>query len=185
MDVTIIIATDMDMDGYPASMDCDDGDPAINPGAAEICGNDVDEDCSGLANPCPMPPADKDMDGSPEDSDCDDNDPDRFPSNPEVPCDGVDQDCSGVDECDTPDAGPSDATPGRPDAPRGAPDARAPGAADAATGSTRADASAPVTPTDSSSCGCRHTPRRGPDRPSLGILGLGILLVALRPKRRR
>jgi len=35
---------DEDRDGYPASEDCDDTDPAVNPGATEIC-NRIDDDC--------------------------------------------------------------------------------------------------------------------------------------------
>jgi hypothetical protein len=36
---------DCDGDGYPAGVDCDDANAAINPGAREIPGNAVDEDC--------------------------------------------------------------------------------------------------------------------------------------------
>ncbi len=43
---------DADNDGYPASEDCDDEDPDVNPGAEEICGNGVDDDCDGTANDC-------------------------------------------------------------------------------------------------------------------------------------
>ncbi|MCK6552637.1 fibronectin type III domain-containing protein, partial [Myxococcota bacterium] len=56
---------DGDGDGYRRSMDCDDGDATVNPGVAEVCGNTIDEDCSGAANACPPPPVDGDMDGSP------------------------------------------------------------------------------------------------------------------------
>ncbi len=45
---------DEDGDGYGvgaacegAALDCDDTDPSVNPGAAELCGTDVDEDCDG------------------------------------------------------------------------------------------------------------------------------------------
>lgn len=32
--------------------DCDDGEPAVNPDAAEVCGDAVDDDCDGVADGC-------------------------------------------------------------------------------------------------------------------------------------
>jgi hypothetical protein len=99
--------------------DCDDGDPAINPGAIELC-DDVDANCNGVADDdeavdvatwwtdadgdtygdpavfvqaCAAPPNTSDRP-----DDCDDADPTAYPGALEV-CDGVDNDCDfGVDE---------------------------------------------------------------------------------------
>ncbi len=38
---------DRDEDGWPSELDCDDRDPAVFPGADEIWGDGIDQDCSG------------------------------------------------------------------------------------------------------------------------------------------
>jgi len=39
---------DSDGDGFIWCQECGDNDPAVHPGAVEICGNAVDENCDGL-----------------------------------------------------------------------------------------------------------------------------------------
>ncbi|MSP53986.1 MAG: hypothetical protein EXR69_00015 [Myxococcales bacterium] len=91
---------DFDMDGDSTltcpgpQADCDDGNAAVNPFADEICGDDLDNDCSGALDDV----ADGDGDGVNGCFDCDDEDETTHAGAPD-PCDGVDNDCDGaVDE---------------------------------------------------------------------------------------
>jgi hypothetical protein len=43
-------AVDADCDGFPAGVDCDDHNNTRYPGACEICGNNLDDDCDGLVD---------------------------------------------------------------------------------------------------------------------------------------
>src|SRR5262245_14105651 len=123
--------TDVDGDGFSPEggpcgpVDCDDNDPHINPGAAEVC-NNVDDNCDGVIDEEPAASAscavshddsgnavciagsctitsctDVDGDGfSPAGRpcgpvDCNDNDPHINPAAAEV-CNNVDDNCDGV-----------------------------------------------------------------------------------------
>jgi V8-like Glu-specific endopeptidase len=71
--------TDADSDGSCAGEDCNDANPAVNPSAAEICDDGIDNDCDGA------------VDGA--DADCQTGGCDLLPVG--APCDSDGQCCSG------------------------------------------------------------------------------------------
>lgn len=88
---------DKDGDGFNAKLDCNDKDPSIYPGAIEICGDGIDQDCNREDLSCVIAP-DEDSDGyTVEQGDCNDFDSLVHPGAVEVCGDGIDQDCSGAD----------------------------------------------------------------------------------------
>ena len=120
----LVEAVDLDGDGFDSTVDCDDSDPAVHPGASEVC-NGVDDDCDGFvddADPDLVGGSraypDLDGDGYGDDAgevgacsassgfvseggDCDDADPAINPGAAEI-CDGLDNDCDDlVDDDDS------------------------------------------------------------------------------------
>ncbi len=122
LDFTLQQVDDIDGDGAVDSCgDCDDTDASVYPGAPEICGDTVDQDCDGAddlgdedgdtyidatcgGDDCDdgdaalNPGVDVDVDGSNACDDCDDGDAANFPGNLEICADGIDQDCDGSDQ---------------------------------------------------------------------------------------
>jgi hypothetical protein len=101
---------DADGDGFArlacGGTDCDDGSDAIYPGAPEVCGDGIDQDCNGVDSACDCTVADADGDGYDAlgcgGTDCNDGDDGIHPDAIEVACDGIDQDCNGFDLCFVP-----------------------------------------------------------------------------------
>ncbi|MBI2378393.1 MAG: hypothetical protein HYV07_30625 [Deltaproteobacteria bacterium] len=96
---------DADGDGHPrvdaGGDDCDDTQAGVHPGASELCGDQVDQDCDGRDLSCSAQSGDGDGDSylSPEagGSDCNDQDAAIYPGAEEICGDQRDQDCDGAD----------------------------------------------------------------------------------------
>lgn len=95
--------------------DCDDSEFLVNPGALELCGNSLDDDCDGQIDSDDSDCAciDNDGDGygvSPnsgvangctfEGDDCDDENSAINPGATEIPANGIDEDCNNYDGAD-------------------------------------------------------------------------------------
>jgi hypothetical protein len=87
------IDVDADGDGYTVcGGDCDDTNPAIHPGATEVC-NGIDDDCNGVRDDG-FPDADGDG-WAACGGDCDDHNPAVHPGVAEQ-CNGIDDNCNGL-----------------------------------------------------------------------------------------
>jgi hypothetical protein len=115
--------SDRDLDGYYnycGQVDCRLADPAINPGATEVCNDGIDNDCDDLRDchdpdcfgpltTCCPDPKDADVDGFFVDAgcgtaeDCNDNDDTIYPGATEVCNDAKDNDCDDLIDCHDPD----------------------------------------------------------------------------------
>lgn len=177
--------------------DCDDGNPAVNPGATELC-SFTDENCDGdrMAPPTYFRDADGDGFGAiaeivsegctppegyvEEAGDCDPEDAAINPTAAEVPGNGVDDNCNGmIDEAGAaPNPGvnptpnpPATSEPSAPGSATTAPTSTAPGTTPEPSGT--APVTTPAASNSSSGGGCAVATR------SEGGVNLGTLLVLL------
>jgi len=105
------VCTDNDGDNYAVEggdcgpVDCDDSNAAINPGAAEVCGDGIDNTCDGVIDEgCITEPVCTDNDGDTYAVeggdcgfvDCDDTDAAVNPAAGEDCTDGIDNNCNGL-----------------------------------------------------------------------------------------
>ena len=87
----VIVAEDLDLDGFIHSIDCDDSNPNVNPDSVEIIYNGLDDDCN-----INTLDDDLDQDGYPLLNDCDDSNPSINPDSTEIIDNEYDEDCDGV-----------------------------------------------------------------------------------------
>jgi hypothetical protein len=104
-----LTCTDGDGDTYAVEgggcglVDCDDTDPAVNPGAAEVCGDGIDNNCDTQIDEGCVTCTDADGDGYYAEAgcgtevDCDDSNPDINPGACDIKRNGIDEDCDGSD----------------------------------------------------------------------------------------
>jgi hypothetical protein len=88
---------DHDGDGFNKRSDCNDRDASIYPGALEICGDGIDQDCNGADLACTVDPDQDRDDYTVAQGDCNDQNASINPGANEICGDGIDQDCSGAD----------------------------------------------------------------------------------------
>jgi hypothetical protein len=86
--------TDNDGDRFSASVDCNDANARIFPGAPEVLGNGIDEDCDGADDR----DLDRDNDNFPIPGDCDDSNARIHPGAREIRGNRVDENCDRLAE---------------------------------------------------------------------------------------
>ena len=90
-DDSTITVVDIDGDGAPHALDCDDSNAAIHPGAVDVPGDGIDQDCAGGDAR-----VDADGDGIFREQDCDDANPAIRPGAVEINGNAVDENCDGI-----------------------------------------------------------------------------------------
>ena len=61
--LAVSVSFDTDSDGHTSEVDCDDDDPNVHPGVAEVCSDGIDNDCNGGTDDEVCDGRDKDCDG--------------------------------------------------------------------------------------------------------------------------